>query len=72
MRRLRIKELLKEKGVSQGKLSRGADIPPNTIRRMINDPNYNPTIATLMRVADYLSVKLDDLYTEDDKEKPEQ
>ena len=64
MRRLRIKELLEEKHVSQGKLSRGADIPPNTIRRMIHDPNYNPTAATLIKVADYLGVKLDDLYKE--------
>lgn len=67
MRKLRIKELLKEKNVTQGKLSRGADVPPNTVRRMINDPNYNPTAATLLRVADYLGVKLDDLYTDDDK-----
>ncbi len=67
MRRLRIKELLQEKQVTQGKLSRGADVPPNTIRRMINDPNYNPTAATLLRVAGYLGVKLDDLYTNDDK-----
>ncbi len=65
MRRLRIKELLEEKHVSQGKLSRGADIPPNTVRRMINDPNYNPTASTLMRVADYLGVKMDDLYSDD-------
>ncbi len=69
MRRLRIKELLEEKGVSQGKLSRGADVPPNTIRRMINDPNYNPTAATLLRVANYLGVKLDDLYTDDENAK---
>jgi len=65
MRRLRIKELLAEKHVSQGKLSRGADIPPNTIRRLIHDPDYNPTAATLIKVADYLGVKLDDLYYDD-------
>jgi hypothetical protein len=32
---------------------------------MIHDPNYNPTAATLIKVADYLGVKLDDLYTDD-------
>ena len=68
MRRLRIKELLEEKGVSQGKFSRGADIPPNTVRRMMNDPTYNPTAETLMRAARYLGVRLDDLYTEEDGE----
>lgn len=62
MRKLRLKEVMEEKGVSQGKLSRGADVPQETIRKMIRDPYYNATVYTLMRIADYLSVTLDYLY----------
>ncbi len=62
MRKLRIKEVLIEKGVSQGKLSRGSDVPQETIRRMIRDPYYNAQAYTLMRIAEYLGVTLDDLY----------
>lgn len=40
--RLRLKEILREKGISQGKLSRGADVTPNTSRKLANDPGYSP------------------------------
>ncbi len=71
MRRLRIKELLKEKGVSQGMLSRGADIPPQTIQRMIKDPTYNAESHTLIKAADFLGVTLDELYEKvEDEEGP--
>jgi transcriptional regulator with XRE-family HTH domain len=72
--RLRVKEILKQRDMSMGKLSRGADVPLNTIRRMVNDPMYNPTVATLRKVADYLGLTMDELYkeVEDDKESPEQ
>jgi transcriptional regulator with XRE-family HTH domain len=67
--RLRVKEVLKEKGISIGKLSRGADIPIGMVRRMVNDPNYNPTGETLAKAARYLGVSMDDLYYYDDEEK---
>lgn len=65
MIRLRVKEILQEKGVSQGKLSRGADVPATTVRRLIHDPLYRPSIETLDRVARFLGVKVDDLYYND-------
>ncbi len=65
MRKFRLKEVMEEKGVSQGKLSRGADVPQETIRKMLRNPHYNATVHTLMRIADYLEVSLDYLYTED-------
>ena len=65
MYRLRVKEVLKEKDISQGKLSRGADVALNTIRNMINDPNYTPNVNTLRKIADYLGVTMDDLYYDD-------
>lgn len=67
MYRLRVKEVLNEKGVSIGKLSRGADIPINLVRRMVNDPSYNPRGETLAKAAHYLGVSVDELihFTED-------
>lgn len=66
MRQLRVKELLKERGISLGKFSRGADIPLNTVRRIVKDPNYNPTAATLMKAAGYLGVPIDYLFTDEE------
>ena len=59
--RLRVKDVLKEKGVSIGKLSRGADIPIGLARRMVNDPAYNPSGETLAKAARYLGVTVDEL-----------
>ncbi len=66
MLRLRVKELLEEKNISQGKLSRGADIPTSTVRRLIHDKDYQPSLGTLDRVAKFLEVKVDDLYYDDE------
>lgn len=67
MLRLRVKELLEEKGITQGRLSRGADIPTSTVRRLIHDKDYQPTLGTLDRVAKFLGVTVDDLYYDDGK-----
>ena len=64
--RLRVKAILQEKGLSQGKFSRGADIPPNLVRRMVNDPNYIPSLPTLIKAARFLGVGIEDLYYEDE------
>ena len=77
MFRLRVKEVLQEKKISQGKLSRGADLPATTVRRLVHDTNYIPSALTLDKVARFLGVKVEDLYdyTEDappeDKEDPQ-
>jgi len=64
-----LKEVLKEKHVSQGQLSRGANIALQTVQRMCNKPGYVPDADTLAKVARYLNVSTDDLYiyTEDAK-----
>ena len=63
MHRLRVKEVMEEHGVSMGALSRGANIPINTVRKLVrNTPGYSPTMETLLRVATYLGVTLNDLY----------
>lgn len=64
MYRLRVKEIMRAKGVTQGKLSRGADVPQNLISRMINDPTYQPAYTTLKKVADFLGVTIDELIEE--------
>ena len=73
MYRIRLKEVLQEKGVSQGRLSRGANVPPNLISRMVNDPTYQPAYTTLKKVADFLGVSVDELIEEvpDEKEGPD-
>ncbi len=64
MVRIRLKEILKEKNISMGKLSRMSDVALNTIRRISNDPTYSPTLNTLERIARALGVPISDLYEE--------
>lgn len=67
MLRLRVKEVLKERGISQGKLSRESKVPINLISRMVNDPNYMPSSATLYKVAQFLRMHMEDLLVEVDE-----
>ena len=65
MIRLRLKELLEEKHVSRGKLSRMSDVSLMTINRMCNNPTtYSPTLDTLQKIAKALNVTVSDLYEE--------
>jgi DNA-binding Xre family transcriptional regulator len=65
MVRLRVKEVAQQKGFSRGKLSRAADVDINTLKRVYDDPNYSPTLATLEKLARALGVKIADLIVED-------
>ncbi|MEO7020160.1 MAG: helix-turn-helix transcriptional regulator [Ktedonobacteraceae bacterium] len=65
MYRLRVKEIIDERKISMGKLSRGADVPLSMVSRICNDKNYNPTMATIRKIADYLGLTMDELYTKD-------
>ena len=65
MIRLRLKELLEEKHVSRGKLSRMSDVSLMTINRMCNNPTtYSPTLDTLQKIAKALNVTVSNLYEE--------
>ena len=64
MVRLRVKEILKQKGMSMGKLSRLSDVSFTTIRRIVNEPSYSPTLNTLVSIAKALDVTVNDLYEE--------
>ena len=69
MARLRIKQVLQEKGVSVGKLSRMSDISFSTCRRLVNEPDYSPSLDTLEKVAHALGVPISDLYEEEGQSK---
>ncbi len=70
MYRLRVKAVLKEKGVSMGLLSRGANLHMNTVRLLVRNGDYDPSMSTLLKVAAYLGVTLDELYEEVEEEGP--
>lgn len=56
-----IKRLREEKGISQDRLSKLADVSLNTIAKLELEESSNPTIETLQRVARGLDVELDNL-----------
>ena len=62
--RLKVKEVAQAKGFSMGKLSRVSDVAYNTIKRIYDDPNYSPTVNTLMKIAKTLGVSIADLVEE--------
>ncbi len=63
--RLRVKEILKERKIPVGRMSREANVPITLARKMVKDPNYIPSIPTLDKVAKYLGVNIEELYTND-------
>lgn len=56
-----IKKFRKEKGISQDRLSKFADLSLNTIVNIESGGNINPTIETLTKIANALVVKVDSL-----------
>jgi transcriptional regulator with XRE-family HTH domain len=67
MFRLRVKEILEERKIPVGRMSREANVPITMARKMVKDPNYIPSIPTLDKVAKYLGVSIEELYTNDDE-----
>ena len=65
MVKYRLKEVLKEKGVSQGKLSRMTNVSLSTIQRLSAEGStYNVSLDVLEKIAKALGVKIADLYEE--------
>lgn len=56
-----IKSIRTEKGISQDRLSKLADLSLNTIVTLESGSNGNPTIDTMARVAQALEVDINDL-----------
>lgn len=56
-----LKKIRAEKGYSLEKVARLADLSLNTIVKIENGVNQNPTIDTLSKISKALEVKVDDL-----------
>jgi len=56
-----LKKLRQEKGISQDRLSKLADLSLNTVVTVESGANPNPTIETLTRIAKALNVGVDDI-----------
>ena len=56
-----IKQYRQDKGLSQDKLSKLADLSLNTVVKIELDESPNPTIETIQRIAKALDVSVDDL-----------
>ena len=56
-----IKKFRLDKGLSQDKLSKLADLSLNTVVKIELDESPNPTIETIQRIAKALDVSVDDL-----------
>lgn len=56
-----IKKIRQERGISQDRLSKLADLSLNTVVNVETGGSANPTIETLTRIANALEVKVDDL-----------
>ena len=59
--RLRVREVAKEKGISQGKLARSADIDTKTLQRIYRHPTSIITTETLDKLAKALGVDASEL-----------
>ena len=62
MFQLRVNEARQEKKISMGLLSRKANVPLSVVQRLCNDTNYIPSVLTLIKVARYLKVPLENLF----------
>ena len=69
MTRILLKEVLQERHISMGKLSRMSDVSFSTISRICNDASYSPTIATLEHIAKALNMSVRDLIEDGTNEK---
>jgi len=56
-----IKRFRQDKGLSQDKLSKLADLSLNTVVKMELDESPNPTIETIQKIAKALGVSVDEL-----------
>lgn len=56
-----LKKIRQDKGISQDRLSKLADLSLNTVVTVESGVNPNPTIETLTKIAKALEVGIDDL-----------
>ena len=56
-----LKKIREKKGLSQDRLAKLADVANNTIIKIEQGENANPTLDTLKKIAKALEVSVDDL-----------
>ncbi len=56
-----IKKIRQEKGISQDRLSKRADLALNTIVNIESSESSNPTIETFQKIANALEVSIEEL-----------
>ena len=56
-----LKKIREQKGLSQDRLAKLADVANNTIIKIEQGENINPTLDTLKKIAKALEVSIDDL-----------
>lgn len=70
MRRLRVKEFAEERGFTQSKLMRMADLNMKTVQGLYREPyRINVAYLTLEKVAKALNVSISELFEEVEDEK---
>lgn len=57
-----IRRIRKEKGISQDRLSKEADLALNTVVKIETGENPNPTVETLQKIAKALGINVGDLF----------
>jgi DNA-binding Xre family transcriptional regulator len=62
MIRLRLREVLDEKKITQAKLSRLTDVSMNTIQTIYHNPFHDVALSTLERIAKGLKIEISELY----------
>lgn len=62
---LRVKEVAREKGMSQGQLSRMANVDPKAISRIFNNPHTDIRLSTLDRISKALDVPPQELFVQE-------
>lgn len=61
--KLKIKEILKEKDISQYELAKRLQIPSHHVTNMVK-PSFNPTFKTLQKISKALECKIKELIDE--------
>lgn len=60
----KLKQLREQKGLSQEKFARIADVSNNTVVNIESSKQTNPTIETVSKIAKALEVKIEELFSE--------
>lgn len=66
--RLRVREIATEKGWTQTKLQRAADVHPTTMQGIYNNPHRDVSYTILMKIAKVLGVEVSELIIEEKTE----